>query len=90
MDNGNVSKLFIDIYKATSIRSFINSSTMVLDEVKDVQSSYGIILSGELKRTSKCVKKYIDERNIKLAQQLSDSTAVFTVQLLFDLSLTVK
>ena len=84
MEAGNVSKLFIDNFKASSIHSFIDSSLMVLDEVKDVQASYGVILSGELKRTSKCVKKYIDERSINLAQQLSDSTVHFTVRLLFD------
>ena len=53
---------------------------MTLDKIIDVKASYGILLSGDLKRISKCVKKYIEENKSKLVQDLLDSTIIFKVQ----------
>ena len=69
--NGNATRLFIDAFKASAIKSVINDIPLYLDEVKHVEASYGIILSGEVKRASKCIKKYIDENNLELLKTLN-------------------
>ena len=82
LKDGNATKLLIDIFKASSIAKYIEIPTIMLDEVIDVSASYGVLLSGELISVSRCVKKYVEERNDVFLQQLSDSVVGFQVALL--------
>jgi len=77
LKDGNATKLLIDIFKASSIAKYIDIPTIMLDEVIDVSASYGVLLSGELISVSRCVKKYVEERNDVFLQQLSDSVVGF-------------
>lgn len=83
LTKGISTKTFIDPFKATSISTYLDSPMIRLDELKDVQASYGILLSGELRQTAKCVQKYVSENNDAFLRQLSASTAQFKVSSIF-------
>ena len=85
--NGNASRLLIDTFKAGAIRYEIDRPQISLEEVKEVQASYGIILSGELKRASKCIKKYIDENSDEFMKKLGDAT--FSSEVRFSMIISI-
>ena len=77
---GNISRVVLDIYKATSLEKYLNHPKIILEKVKKIQASYGVILSGDVKRTKKCVKRYVTENEAKILEKLTEKTIIFKVR----------
>ena len=77
--SGRVSKVFLDSFQANALRKFLDHPEIVLDSIHNAKASYGVLLSGDAKRISKCVKKYVSENEQRLFERIAQSTTSFKV-----------
>lgn len=78
--SGNVSKVVLDIYSASTLKSYLNHPNIILEKVKRTRAAYGIALANEAKRIKGCVRKFMQENSRQALVNISDLTYLYQVK----------
>ena len=77
--SGKVKKVLLEAYEAGQHKEALKHPDIEFDKLEKVDSSYGVVLSGEGRRIKSCLKRYVKENSQKILEELADHSVSFEV-----------
>ena len=70
MLSGNISKVSLEYYKASTLANYLHHPNIQLERIETIKGSYGVLIGGEAKRIKHCVSRHAKEREQEILEKV--------------------